>query len=62
MTRTLVSVGNYDNKDQRDQLKMECQQNPRLKFMAKNPSWRSNANAYNQFHIFRAFERHVRML
>ena len=43
MTYTLVNVGNFDNKDQRDQLEMERRQNARLKFMAKNPSWRSNA-------------------
>ena len=47
MTRTLVSVVNYDNKDQRDQLETEHPQNPKLKFMAKNLLWRSNANAYN---------------
>ena len=43
MTCTLVSVGNYDNKDQKDQLDTERRQNPRLKFTAKNPSWHSNA-------------------
>ena len=39
----LVSVGNYDNKDQKDQLETECRQNHRLKFMAKNPYRHLNA-------------------
>ena len=43
MTCMLVSVGNYDNKDRRDQLEMERCQNSKLKLMAKNPSWNSNA-------------------
>ena len=37
-------MGSYDNKDQRDQLEKERRQNLRLKFIAKNPSWHSNAS------------------
>ena len=36
-------MNNYDYKDQSDQLESEHCQNPILKCMAKNPSWRSNA-------------------
>ena len=36
-------MSNYDSKDQSDQIETERHQNPRPKFMAKNPSWRSNS-------------------
>ena len=40
----LVNVGYYCIRDQVINLEIERRQNPRLKFLAKNSSWRSNAS------------------